>query len=102
MEEVIRKIIQIELDAKKMMNDALEEKKAKEEEHNRLIKELQTNTLKRANDKIEQIRQREFQEIEESEIQKKQRCELRLRQMDAYAKENMETWVEQLVKRVLS
>lgn len=102
MEEVIKKIIQIELDAKKMMNDVLEEKKRKEQEHERIIAELRATTLKRAKDKVDQIRIREFKEIEDSEIRKKQQCELRLQQMDAYAKEHMDTWVDELVNRVTS
>jgi len=102
MEEVIRKIIQIELDAKKMINDVLEEKKVKEENHNKAINQLREETFKRAKSKVEQIRLREFKEIEDSEIKKRQRCEARLQQMDAYAKEKMDIWVDELVNRVLS
>lgn len=101
MEEVIKQIIDIEDKAQSIIDEAIKDKKTREQEHKARIEELEDAIVEDARRKVAQIREREFNEIKEAEEAKVRRCDERLVQMDAYAKENMEQWVEDLVKRVL-
>jgi len=102
MEEVIKNIIQIEDKAQKIIDDAIANKKLKEAEHKERVKSLEDTIINDAKHKVEQIREREFLEIREQEEAKVAKCQVRLEQMDIDAQKQMDSWVEELVKRVLS
>jgi len=102
MEEVIKMIIQIEDKAQKIIDDAIAEKELKEKQNKERIKALEDKLLNDAKLKVKQIRERDFLEIKEQEDDKILKCENHLEKMEEDALENMDTWVEELVKRVLS
>ncbi len=102
MEEVIKKIIDIEEKAQKVVDDALEEKRLKEEEHMLKILKLEDTIVNDAKRKVEQIRIREFDEIRDKENEKILECDKKLQAMEQLAAKNMDQWVDELVKRVLS
>jgi len=102
MEEVIKQIIDIEEEAKKIIDDSLKDTQLKEENHRQRILDLEEKLVNDAKEKVRQIRERELNEIKEQEEAKIRRCDNRLVEMNQYAKENMDMWVNDLVKRVLS
>lgn len=102
MEEVIKQIIDIEDKAQSIIDNALIEKKQKEEEHMRKLDELERKIVDDALIKVAQIREREFNDIEDEENAKVRRCEDRLLELNEYAEENMDRWVKELVDKVLS
>lgn len=102
MEEVIKMIIDIEDKAQKIVNDAITEKELKETQNKDRIKALENSIINDAKHKVEQIREREFLEIKEQEQVKVVNCENHLKKMELEAEEQMDTWVEELVKRTLS
>jgi hypothetical protein len=102
MEEVIKKIIEIEDQAQKIIDDAIEEKKAKETEHEKRLIDLEASIINDAKKKVVQVREREFLEIKEQEEAKIEKCEIQLKKMDENAAKMMDQWVSELVKRVLT
>lgn len=102
MEEVIKKIIEIEDIAKDIMDTTVAEKEQKEKEHVQQLKALEDKIVSDAKKKVEQIREREFLEIKEHEEEKVRLCEERLVKMDSEAAKKMDVWVKELVDRVLS
>lgn len=101
MEDIIRNIIKIENQAQQIIDDALEDKRLKEEEHKDKLSSLENKILMEAKKKVEQIREREFAEIQENENGKVAKCDKRIEEMKKQATENMEQWVDELVKRVV-
>lgn len=101
MEEVIRQIIDIEEQAQKIIDDTLEEKRHKEEEHIAQVKELENQLMQDAHRKVAQIREREFKEIHEQQRKMKDKCANRQAAMEKKASQEMDKWVDNLVNRVL-
>lgn len=101
MEEVIKQIIDIEEQAQKIIDDALEEKQRKESEHVAHVKELEQQLMQDAHRKVAQIREREFKEIREQQQKMKEKCANRQLAMEKKAAQEMEKWVTNLVNRVL-
>ena len=102
MEEVIKKIIEIEFKAQEVIDKALAEKELDEKQNMDRIKELKVSLINDANHKVDQIREREFLEIKEQEVEKIKKCDEFVIKMEENAESNMDIWVEELVKRVLS
>ncbi len=102
MEKVIKQIMEIEEKAQKIIDDALLEKKQKEKEHKLRVEALEYQIINDAKLKVQQIRDREFNDIKEAEEEKVTKCVNHLLEMDKYADDNMDEWVENLVRRVLS
>jgi hypothetical protein len=102
MEEVIKKIIEIEDVAKEIMDVTLAEKEQNEKEHKDELIKLEEKLISDAQRKVRQIREREFLEIKAAEEAKVKRCDEQIIAMDHNAAKMMDTWVNELVKRVLS
>ncbi len=101
MEEVIRQIIDIEEQAQKIIDDALEDKRRKEEEHVAQVNELEDQLMQDAHRKVAQIREREFKEIREQQRKMQEKCKNRQEAMEKRAAQEMDKWVDNLVNRVL-
>lgn len=102
MEEIIKKIISIEDQAQKIIDDALEDKRNQEKEHRDRVAALENKIISDAKKKVEQIREREFAEIQDAEDGKIAKCDKRLEEMRKQAEQNMSKWVDELVNRVIS
>jgi vacuolar-type H+-ATPase subunit H len=101
MEEVIKKIIQIEEQAQSIISEAIQEKERKEKEHEDKIQNLHETIINNAHSKVEQIRAREFEEINEKKTAMEDKCQARLGRMQDNANQKMDQWVNELVNRVL-
>ncbi len=101
MEEVIKQIIDIEDKAQGIIDEANKEKEQKELEHKKKLEALEATIISDAKEKVKQIRAREFDEIREQEEEKVRRCDRQIVEMEKYAEDNMEKWVNDLVNRVL-
>ncbi|WZL82285.1 hypothetical protein QBE53_04065 [Vallitaleaceae bacterium 9-2] len=101
MEEVIKKIIEIEEKAQSVINETLKEKERKEKEHEAKVQNLEETIISNAHRKVEQIREREFAEVNGKRQAMEKECEDRLDRMQSYANEKMDQWVDELVRRVL-
>jgi|ASRM01.1.fsa_nt_gi vacuolar-type H+-ATPase subunit H len=101
MEEVIKKIIQIEEQAQSIIKEAIQEKERKEKEHEDKIQNLHETIINNAHKKVEQIREREFEEINEKKTAMEDKCQARLSRMQDNANQQMDQWVNELVNRVL-
>jgi vacuolar-type H+-ATPase subunit H len=101
MEEVIKKIIQIEEQAQSIISEAIQEKERKEKEHEDKIQNLHETIIDNAHKKVEQIRAREFEEINEKKTAMEDKCQAQLGRMQNNANQKMDQWVNELVNRVL-
>jgi ethanolamine utilization protein EutQ (cupin superfamily) len=101
MEDVIRRIIEIEDEARRIIDDSIADKKRKEKEHKERIEVLEQKIISDAKRKVEQIREREFAEIEEKERLKVEKCSKHIQSMRQHGDENMDRWVKELVDRVI-
>lgn len=101
MEEVIKKIIMIEMHAQEMMMDAQIEKEERGKALEADLKKLKEKLTEDAQKKIHSIRERE---IEEAKIESEKIIQSCAGKIDAIQKQfdlNAEIWSDDLVKKVL-
>ena len=101
MEEVIKKIIQIEEEAQAIIDETMKEKERKEKEHEEELVHLQASIIQNAHRKVEQIRKREFDEVNSKTANMEKKCEDRLQRIEKNADMKMDGWIDELVNRVL-
>jgi len=101
MEEVIKKIIEIEETAQKLMEDTEKEKEEKKKEHQARIQALEEKIMHDAKRKVVQLREREALENQKMTQEKIEMCDQHLIKMAKHMKKNKDQWVEELVEAVL-
>ena len=101
MEEVIKKIIEIEHEAQNILEGGYRQvEKIRMNTLNKL-KELENNITEMTNHKIEELRQRIRSEADEKIQNIKETTEKRIQAMEVYVKNNRETWENQIFNRIL-
>lgn len=101
MEEVIRKIIQVEMKAQQVDKDlaqTVQQRKMKQQER---LTVLQKTIQLKANAKLEAIRKSEEEEINQLIRKKEADCNKRLAVIERQAADKMDVWVDDLVAEVL-
>ena len=101
MEEIIKRIIEIENKAQKAMKSAKEEKKAKEKEFENTLIELEEKIMEEAYSKIKQIREIELDEIENQAKEEKEKCNYVLEKMEEKHRKNAEKWKNEIVSSII-
>jgi len=101
MEEVIKKIIEIEHEAQNILEGGYRQvEKIRMNTLNKL-KELENNITEMTNHKIEELRQRIRSEADEKIQNINETTEKRIQAMEVYVKNNRETWENQIFNRIL-
>ncbi len=101
MEDVIKKIIEIEEKAQRILDEVAKEKEHKYEEHQKTIHTMEEKTTQNAHRKVREIRERELKEVNEKKQAMEEACAKQWQQMDVYSQEHMEQWVQELINHVL-
>lgn len=102
MKEVIRRIIEIEESAQQIMETTKQESQEKIAQTAKALKEMEKKLLGDAQNKINQIRDRELMDCKEEMVEMKAACYEKIHQMEVKAIENEEAWVKFLVDQVIS
>lgn len=101
MEEVIKKIIDIEYKAQGIMDDTEVEKAQKYKELEAKIKELKEDILTQAERKVNQLWNKEIQEAKEIANKKNKELEEKLTLIEKYSNENMGEWVDRITENII-
>jgi hypothetical protein len=102
LEEVIKKIIDIEYKAQGIMDDTEEEKTQKYKELEAKINDLKEDILTQAEEKVNQLWDREIQEAKEIAQQKNKELVKKLDSIEKYANENKGEWVDRITENIIS
>lgn len=102
MEEVVRRILQIEETAQETMNQAIQDKKEKEDAHQKRLSELQARINREAERKVRELREMELAEAQQKSEQISRDCSVRIEEMEQLSRQNMENWIEAVTKAILS
>lgn len=101
MEDVIKKIINIEAEAQKTMDSAEKEKIDRTKELEERLKVLKTKLSQDAINKVASIREKEISATKEIVKKREQACNEQLKKIQSYLDKSGEKWSEDLVKAVL-
>ena len=101
MEEVIKRIIKIEEQARKTMAKTLEQNEKKRKDTEEALKVLEEKLITETNMKVKELRKRELRENADAAKVIRKECDSHIRFMETRAKENEEEWIRYLVDKVL-
>lgn len=101
MEEIIKRIVNIESHAKELINNAEKEKNEREKELEKKLKNLKSSLLEDANKKISTIRKKEFEDVSKELEKMEIDCLKKIEKMQRQYEENVDNWVNSLVNAVI-
>lgn len=101
MEDVIKKIINIEEKARAIIEAANQEKEIKEQEFDQKLSSLEEKIMGDARKKIKQLRERELNENTEAKRVSEQKCQKKIAIIEERVVKNKDQWVSELVENVL-
>lgn len=101
MEEIIKKIIDIEYKAQSVIDDANQEKEKRKEALKEKLVVLEEQLISDAKRKIGQLRTRELDEALRENALEEEKCTASLVKMDAQKHEMEKIWKDELVTSVL-
>lgn len=101
MEEIIKKIIDIEYKAQSVIDDANQEKEKRKEALKEKLIVLEEQLISDAKRKIGQLRTRELDEAIRENVLEEEKCMASLIKMDAQKHEMEKIWKDELVTSVL-
>lgn len=101
LEEVIRRIIDIEKKAQDLIDSAKKEEDRKKRELSDTMQKLEEQIMKAAYRKVEQIRTREIEEAKKDAKILQNACANKLEQIEEQYEKYRDIWCEQLVDTVL-
>ncbi|PKM58081.1 MAG: hypothetical protein CVU98_02745 [Firmicutes bacterium HGW-Firmicutes-3] len=102
MEDVIKKIIDIEEKAQALMNHTLLEKEALIKSYEEKTIAMEKRILEEADTKIEQIRKKELSDSVAERKKIEAQCDMKMLAIEEKIRKNKEVWVEELVNQVLN
>lgn len=101
LEKVIKKIINIEQQAQRIVDSAEVEKQEKEAELKVKLEALEKKLIDAAHEKVAQIREMEIKEAKQVAESKSAGCTSRLAKMEKHYNKSKDLWCSQLVDAVL-
>lgn len=101
MEEVIRRIIQIEEDAQKLIDGAEQEIALQEKELDEKLKKIEKEYSEEAKKKLEAIKASEIALAQTEVDEKKRFCIGKLQEIEKLYSEHGEKWADSILKSVL-
>ena len=101
MEDVIKRIIDIEEKAQALMNHTLQEKEALIKSYEEKTKAMEKRILEEAEMKIEQIRKKELSDSAAERKAIEDQCDLKLKAIEEKIRKHKEAWIADLVSQVL-
>ena len=102
MEDVIRRIIDIEEKAQALMKHTMQEKEALIKSYEEKTVALEKRILEEADTKIEQIRKKELSDSTNERKEAEKQCDMKIMAIEEKIKKNKEAWISDLVNQVLS
>ncbi|NLX64962.1 MAG: hypothetical protein GX022_09365 [Clostridiaceae bacterium] len=101
MEEIIRRIIEIEYAAQNLVAKGHAQAEKIRMDTLEKLKELENNITEMSSHKIEELRQKIRSEAYEKIQKISETTDKRLKALEAYVNENRETWENQIFNRIL-
>jgi vacuolar-type H+-ATPase subunit H len=101
MEEIIKKIIEIEREAQNLVTQALAQNEKIHANAQDELKSMEANIMEMSEHKIEQLKAGNRKEADDKLARIREHTAERLQQMDKLAAENQEVWEDQIFNRVI-
>lgn len=101
MEEIIKKIIEIEHEAQNIMAGGDKQVEKIRKDTGEKLKSLEENITEMSNHKIEELRQKIRSEADEKIRKINETTDKRIQALEAYVENNRETWENQIFDRIL-
>jgi len=101
MEEIIKRIIEIEHEAQSIMKDGNEQAEKIRMDTIEKLKDLENNITEMSNQKIEQLKNEIRSEADEKIRRINENIDKRIQAMEVYVGNNRETWENQIFNRIL-
>ncbi|VDN46777.1 conserved protein of unknown function [Petrocella atlantisensis] len=102
MEEVIKRIIDIEEKAQALMDHTLEEKETLIKSYEEKMQAMEKRIIEEAETKIEQIRKKELSDSVAERKAVESQCDLKMKTIEEKIRKHKEVWVTDLVNQVLN
>lgn len=100
MEEVIKRIIEIEEEAAELERQTVEKIRLSRVEHEKTLMELNQTIKQKAVAKVKTLREREMAEVEEEVKRQETHSEQQIEHLKTVKKQNEERWIEQLYQEI--
>lgn len=101
MEEVVRKIIEIEREAQNHVAEGRSQMEKIRSNTENELKAVEDNILEMAENKIEQLRSRNRKEADDKIIRICENTALKMRMMEEVFEQNQEAWQKQIFNRIV-
>lgn len=101
MEEVIKRIIQIEEEAAEIEKRTAEKIMLSKAEQEKRLEELQQSLKKRAVDKVNTLRQREITEVEQEVKRQQEMAQKQMEHLTKIKAQNAADWTEKLFQSII-
>lgn len=101
LEEVIKKIIDIEHKAQSLVSDTKNEKEEKIKAMKNKILDMEKELLIKTDKKVKQLEKREIQEAREYAEKKNIETEKKLKDIEQFARDNIESWIQDIYFKVI-
>lgn len=101
MEEVVKRIIEIEHEAQDLVSQGLAQKDKINRDTQEELRVMETNILEMAEHKIEQLRLKSRREADDKVIRIYENTALKMRLMEENAEENQSVWENQIFSRII-
>lgn len=101
MENLIKKILNIENIAQNIINEAEAEEKNIEDKLVDEIKQLEEDIIKKQNRKIEQLKERELNEARLEADKNNENINSKLQDMESISNTNMQRWINEVVTSII-
>lgn len=102
MQDLLKRIIEMDEQARKIEQQAKDEKIKSEEEVEQLKDQIYNDYIVRAKDRIEKNIAVDRENADNKYAEAKQHCEAMKQEMNRLYQENKDSWVNEIVKRSLS
>ena len=101
MEEVVKKIIEIEHKAQDMVSEGLAEKDTIQRNTLEELRIMESNILEMAEHKVEQLKLKSRKEADDKIVKIKEKTSTKLHLMEGNAVKNQKEWEDQIFSRII-
>ncbi len=101
MEDIVKKIIEIEHEAQNIVSEGLAQKEKIMRDTQEELRVMEANILEMAEHKIEQLKNKSRKEADDKIIRIYESTALKMRLMEENAEENQAKWEEQIFNRIV-
>lgn len=101
MEDIVKKIIEIEHEAQNIVSEGLAQKEQIERDTQEELRIMEANINEMAEHKIEQLKNKSRKEADDKIIRIYESTAMKMRLMEENAEENQAMWEEQIFNRII-